>query len=490
MKTFILISKHLLLSFLVLFGVHNSHAQQAPCWLNCDNLVTRNLPIATTGETKMDRIPYGRANAYLSGYKDAEYPSDCGEDELGNAVTDKYCRLDASQELEYEVYYPVFTAQQYAQCPLPPVILFHPGGFMDCTGAFGELMREYCRAFAKRGFVCFNVEYRQGVIDDVNPYYSAQRLLAFYRGFQDGRGAVRSIIKRQQNHAQFNDPYQIDIENIIVGGASAGAAIALNLGFYRTQGMIDAIAPNVSGSLGPIDRDYYYGETTISYFDRIKGVLNMWGNGFLPVDNADDPFGFFAPNSGHFPAVISFQGALDPVAPPGYQPVFFSPPANTDYHSEVHCLTGTVSPFVALTGVLTVPDVISFGSKTLYAILNDPAAPLYVPNEFYYDCDMGHGLDVSCNKQACPIPSAATCNDACATYKTDFATGYKTRPQVAEYIVQRSATFFQSVAKGYLNVLGARKNSFINCVNNRANGPTCNTADSYGSGCLTSCSTP
>ena len=99
----------------------------------------------------------------------------------------------------YDVYYP---SHDYTQLKLPAVILFHGGGFGECPQYNQQIMRDLCSANAKRGFVTFNVEYRRGRIKDKrnDAYASAQHLLAVYRGIQDCKGAIRSIIKRERQH--------------------------------------------------------------------------------------------------------------------------------------------------------------------------------------------------------------------------------------------------------------------------------------------------
>ncbi len=248
--------------------------------------------------------------------------------------------------------------------------------------------------------------------------------------------------------------------------------------------MNDAIAPGAKASLGDMDQHFYYGDTTIEYFSKIKGVMHLWGNAFLPVSYGSDPFSFFEDN-GNFPGVISFHGKKDNIAPIGFQEVYFSPDEgdHIPYHSENNCIpSGNTNPFVAQDGDPLEPDLYSFGSQTLHEMLNDPNAPLYVPNEIYVDCEMIHGLDFSCNLNKCS-PGAAALN-SCATYITDFATGFKFRAAVVEYEVQRSVTFFQSIVNGNASQISTR--AFINCVNYRHNGLhngiTCNPANN-NAGC-------
>ncbi len=271
---------------------------QLPCYAECEVLSLETPKYSNI--TVSPPFSYGKSNA--TNYKDAEYHNsvsyldDCGVNV--DPMSEEDCLTNAQSYLKYIVYYPSHTEYskaEYDECPLPAIVLFHAGGFSDCnpiTEAF--TIDQMCSTYARLGYVAFNVEYRTGRLLDAVPgpqsYYSGQQVLAFYRGFQDGRGALRSIIKRQ-NEADANSNFQIDINYIFVGGASAGAAIAINLGYYPTQTMVNAICPGAQARLGDVDIDFYYGGTNIAYFGKIKGVLNMWGNGFLPVTSA--PLDFF-----------------------------------------------------------------------------------------------------------------------------------------------------------------------------------------------------
>ncbi len=159
-------------------------------------------------------------------------------------------------------------------------------------------------------------------------------------------------------------------------------------------------------------------------------------------------------------------------------------------------------------GNTNVPDVITLGSRSIHSLLNDLTPPNEIPNEFYFDCDMGHGLDEHCNIEACEFDcnfeeceddeneqcyeNCPDCYDPCATYPTEFGTNLKTRAEVARYIVERCAVFFQTVINGQGNDIG--KNVFVNCENERHDDGNCNTdniTDDYEGNCLElDCSTP
>ena len=155
-------------------------------------------------------ISYKSTNPYLD---------DCGN------VVPYNCKLDQGDMLVYDVYYPSDkTAYHcYKNKPLPAIVLFHGGGFSDCNDSdLGGNIDNYCREFAKRGFVAFDVHYRSGRLKDPNVvngdvnnnYFSASAFLATYRAFQDGRGAIRSIIAYQSSPTP--PVYSIDTDNVLL----------------------------------------------------------------------------------------------------------------------------------------------------------------------------------------------------------------------------------------------------------------------------------
>jgi len=168
--------------------------------------------------------------------------------------------------LVYDVYYPDYN--NYITCPLPFIVFAHGGGFAECAGIEADGFDVIAKEFAKRGFVCFLVNYRSGVSLDPLPLTntSVQQMEAIYKAGQDMRGAIRSIIKRQLNETtgdNWQDTFRIDLENMFLGGNSAGSVAMLNAAYYPTQAKINAVFPVTTGSvsfqdaLGSINHDAY-----------------------------------------------------------------------------------------------------------------------------------------------------------------------------------------------------------------------------------------
>ncbi|NNV57116.1 alpha/beta hydrolase [Limnovirga soli] len=366
--------------------------------------------------------------------------------------------------LRYHVYYPLSTYEDstnghdYINYPLPCVAIFHPGGFQECPDYLQPGIKTVCQQLAMRGYIAITIDYRGGRILDTgdNTRTSVQRQLAPYRGMQDARGAIRSIIKR--NSSNHGNLFTINEDQFFVGGQSAGAVIALGISYYRSQNMMNAVFPvvatslNIQSALGHMNADYYYGESGTdldnpTYWPVIRGVMNCWGGITIPKsvdgndasDNSD--FGtvektFFQAQSGTGnrinPPMIGFGGALDTTIPfydRKYQDYINSSTAK--YRTENFCLEtsgnyklkspGTSPPYTVYIKLAS--------AHNMYFILKE----LNRYSELYTDCNMGHGIN-----------SVATDN---------FGVNATTKDQVFTYLAVRTAVFFQTIMN--ISITGA-----------------------------------
>jgi hypothetical protein len=123
----------------------------------------------------------------------------------------------------------------------PLMILIHGGAFMAGSKADPGIVAMR-KDFVKRGYVTAAINYRLGMFqpagdwhcnisfiqgvewDCLNQTDTLEWTRAYYRGIQDARGALRFLV----NHAS---DYNIDPHNIFVVGESAGAFIAMGVGF-------------------------------------------------------------------------------------------------------------------------------------------------------------------------------------------------------------------------------------------------------------------
>jgi alpha/beta hydrolase fold len=419
----------MIITLMLLFNISHLPAQDLTC-ANLVNEIYSDSQIKKPNNTDNPPLSYAKRNTPVA---DVSYTNDFLNNKQCSATTD--CK-DGSDQLQYEVYYPDIN---YLNQKLPAVILFHGGGFSDCSNWHRDAMKTYATEFAKRGFIVFNVEYRRGRIeDDKKKYTSASQMLAAYRGFQDGRGALRTIVARELSKSTV---YRIDLQNIFLAGESAGGYIALNVG-YDTRKMVNQAFPNISDYLGSVTANNYFGDAADDSY-TIRGVLNMWGGIYVPLKYADAPENFFSQNP-NLPALIAFHGNLDDEVNIGTADIFYSTPPSA-YASESLCTGG---------GTYTLPDngsrnadIKRLGSESLYETLKKNMG---IPCELYIDCDMGHGLDESTSD------FGLDGGNALAVTNTD----------VEKYIVQRAATFFQYIMNSNFPYK-LKHTRFVDCENDR-----------------------
>ncbi|MDO7847829.1 alpha/beta hydrolase [Hymenobacter sp. M29] len=163
----------------------------------------------------------------------------------------------ATQQLLMDIYQP--TGDTVSRRPV--IIFAHQGGFI--TGSKTDVyMIDVCTRFAKLGYVTASIDYRLldfgtilgGGFDTVNIAKSA------IRGMQDLRAAVRFFRK----DAATTKTYKVNPAYIAVGGSSAGAFAALEVGYLdkasevpayvglATLGGIEGVSGNPGYSSAPL----------------------------------------------------------------------------------------------------------------------------------------------------------------------------------------------------------------------------------------------
>lgn len=357
---------------------------------------------------------------------DASYVNECWQ---GIA-----CRKDGSN-LKFDVYYPSSEVHNYSQCKLPVIFLIHPGGFSECSSKDQPGIVLYSKELAKRGFVVFNTEYRVGhKLDPDLSRKSASYILSMYRGFQDLRGAIRSAIAMQAQ-GLFTS-FSFDTAYIFLGGAGT---VPMNTAYYNQQ-MMDEIVPELKTSLGPLNANYYFGDTTVKY--RISGVMNLWGSAMASLNNN------FAQHflNKEIAPLISFHGVLDENSRYDFENILFS---KAPYHADSTCLENNAPALILEKGNDNRIDMKTYGSQYIYDFFKNN---LRIPTELYLDCHMHHGLDDN----------------------SGFGIGTTDIPTVQKYIIQRVVSFFQAVVSGRASRLKTTR--FVNCENYRYG---CTTRDNH-----------
>ena len=400
---------------------------------NCSTNLVTHYQYSTAQIITEEDVSYAKPSFV---HKDVMYGVANGTESCNHTADScGYYEITHKNSLRYKLYYPDSALHDYIAKPLGVIFLFHPGGFAECHGYDVQLMNLLADEFSRKGFIVANVEYRRGKLED-GAYTSVQDGLATCRGQQDGRGAIRSFMKRQAEAvANGTWKYLIDTSQIFVGGASAGGVIALSCAYYKNQGMMDAVNPHDPVSLamsntailGTQNADYYYAAPGSQYWPRIAGVMNLWGGIPIPkgYDNKEDSFftggGSIILNT----PLIAFHGNKDDVVKfkDNYeQDVLFSKlpaPFIQDFHSENRCLNSnnyySVKSFEDDDTIL----VKRCSSLNMYNVLKK----LGIFTELYYDCNGGHGLGAN----------------------VEFGIGTDSTVLVTRYIAQRVAIFFQAI---------------------------------------------
>lgn len=352
---------------------------------------------------------------------------------LTDSLINKACSSETScvngnADLYYNVYYPNIAYSDVNK--LPVFIMLHAGGFSDCSNPQSGA-QDVCTEFAQRGYVAFNVEYRRGRIEDPqNKFTSASHWLSFYRALQDSKGAIRTIVARENAKSQ---PYRIDTSKIFVGGSSSGAEIALVLAYF-TDDMVNKLFSGVQDVLGSPGIDGYAGNAPFT----VKGVLNMWGGFPVPQAYAANPAEFIKLNP-KIPPFIAFHGGMDDEVNINSADMFFS--EGSTYASENLCTN--YKTFTLPANGKKNADLKMLGSQGLYDVIK---TQLNKKAELYIDCDMKHGLEEGLS---------------------DFGIGDTVNnKKVQTYIVQRAATFFQYIMNP-LFLIRLTSTRFVDCENYR-----------------------
>lgn len=444
--------------------VHKNYAQDEPANSGCNGIIkkyctdlSKPIPGLLLDSLVAEKsIVYGRPASAAPMFSDVIYAKDPNRkcDTLDKNVT--YC-VNNPQALKYSVYYPTSLNGKKIVCPLPFIVMLHAGSFFECSSIDNGGIVYLCSELAKRGFVVFDVDYRGGVLPDPRKakngyhYVSAQQVLGEYRASQDVRGAIRTIIWRQRNNNNGGN-FSIDTNRMFIGGTSSGSVVALTTAYTERQGQIDSALSFPGKALGDLDAAYYEGDTTINFFPKIKGVLDLWGT--LNIDKSfySNPSQYFS-GASNIPALIAFQGGKDSTFNIGTSYDYFSPDSTVgrktdfNYNKVKNCLPYADS--FALDNNALSEDFVTLGADAFYSILRAKGVPV----EEYVDSDMGHGLD-DCD----------TCSDN-SYFHSDFGTGAQTKEEVYVYIAGRATTFFATLMNtGALN-LGTTR--FVDCENFR-----------------------
>lgn len=156
----------------------------------------------------------------------------------------------------------------------PAIVWVHGGSFCCGTKTSAEIVDE-ATTFARKGYVTASISYRltPGGCSAAGP--TAECIQAITDAQHDAQAAVRFLRARAST-------YRIDTSRIAIGGTSAGAITALNVGFNRTD-------VGTSGNPG--------------FSSRVKAAVSLSGARIFGTPDAGDA------------ATLLFHGSADVVVP-------------------------------------------------------------------------------------------------------------------------------------------------------------------------------
>jgi len=170
-----------------------------------------------------------------------------------------------NQSLELDFYEPASTEEYLTKRPL--VVMLFGGAYVLGNKADAD-MRAWCDSLAHYGYACASVEYR---LDNVaNFALPDQGIRAAYRAIQDGRAAIRYLLEDPSGFG-----FNIDPAHIYVGGESAGAISAINIGYLE-----EAERPAETYSINFFNPDLGCLDCSGNNFVQpftIAGIIDLWG---------------------------------------------------------------------------------------------------------------------------------------------------------------------------------------------------------------------
>jgi len=142
------------------------------------------------------------------------------------------------------------------------LVLTPGGGFLKHDEHW---MDDFAAGLARSGYVVGVNRYR--LSDHIST--AEEYLNALFKAFSDQKAAIRFFVKDAQGPNRF----RVDVDNIFVGGHSAGAATSMHVAYLDAADELDPLMKTAMNAHGGID-----GETSVDKTPyRIRGVINLSG---------------------------------------------------------------------------------------------------------------------------------------------------------------------------------------------------------------------
>lgn len=276
------------------------------------------------------------------------------------------------QILKMDIYQP--SGDSVTQRPL--IIWVHGGSFIGGTKADPDVVA-FCQKFSKRGYVTASINYRLFYypLNDAN-----QAKKAVMRAVQDLKAAIRFFRK----DAFSTNTYQIDTNNIFIGGSSAGALTALHLAYLDTDAEFAAEIDTTG--LGGLEGT----SGNPGYLSTAHAVVNLCG----ALGNAN----YLVPGD---EPLLSMHGTVDGTVPYATAPIPQVPSLTVDGSYSINLVADNIGitnkiytwfgadhvPYVsggtATTQAAYMDTTVRFISNFLYESLQcSPSDPSPFPNTF------------------------------------------------------------------------------------------------------------
>jgi predicted esterase len=201
------------------------------------------------------------------------------------------------QDLMYDVYLP----KDDTVTNRPIVVLAHGGGYIDLLDQRSPDIVKMAQELVLRGYVVFSLEYREE--PSFLSLLSEEKMVkALARSLIDIRNATCYLMDTTLN---YNNPYGVDYQKVIIGGVSAGAVSFLHGVFLDSldwvipqyKEWILEIEPNTQALLD----NKYCGASVI-------GLINVSGA-------IQDTAWIKAENAYKYPPMMHVHGTADPIVP-------------------------------------------------------------------------------------------------------------------------------------------------------------------------------
>ena len=182
----------------------------------------------------------------------------------------------------------------------PLIIMAHGGSFIGGTKDEATTV-DFCRRFAKHGYVTASINYRLTNFFDLLD--SIKIMKEVVRAVQD----MKTTIRYFHNDAATGKTYRIDTTQIFVGGESAGAILAVHLAYLNDLTELETYIVNAINAEGGIDGIGGYPQ----YGSQVRGVVNFCGaiNKVNWIDAGETP-------------IVSVHGDADGTVPYNHNEVF------------------------------------------------------------------------------------------------------------------------------------------------------------------------